>query len=255
MRAVRASSVIAVGLVLAVSACSNPFGPLYEYEEQVYLRVDGAATVVVDSSIAALVALRGVPLDPAAPASTDRANLRAMFEAGGCHVDNVGQPWRRRGRRFVQVRISTPDVRTLSKCGLLSWSSYALGPAGDGLRFHQVVGAPAARDPGKVNWDGTELIAFKLHAPSRVREHNVRRLDVDEPGEPGRGNILTWEQRLADRRAGKPIEMDVRMDATSILYTTLWLFGGAAVAAVGTLAFIVWLTVRRGRKRVAARQS
>ena len=83
----------------------------------------------------------------------------------------------------------------------------------------------------------------------------MRRLDVDEPGEPGRGNILTWEQTLADRRAGKPIEMDVRMDATSILYTTLWLFGGAAFAAVGTLVFIVWLTVRRGRKRVAARQS
>ena len=252
MRAFRA---IAVGLAVAGAACGNPFGRQYEYEEQVYLRVDGAATVVVDSSISALVALRGVALDPTAPSSTDRANLRAMFEAAGCHVDNVGQPWRRRGRRFVQVRISTPDVRALSKCGLLSWSSYTLGPNGDGLHFHQVVGPPAARDPGHVNWDGSELVAFKLHAPSRVREHNIRRLDVDEPGEPGRGNILTWEQRLADRRAGKPIEMDVKMDATSILYTTLWLFGGAAVAAVGTLAFIIWMTVRRGRQRVAARQS
>lgn len=251
----RPSFAIAVGLLVSITACSNPFGPQYEYEEQVYLRVDGAATVVVDASIAALVALRGVPLDPAAPASTDRANLRSMFEAAGCHVDNVGQPWRRRGRRFVQVRISTPDVRTLAKCGLLSWSSYALGPQGDGLRFQQVVGAPAVRDPGQVNWDGSELVAFKLHAPSKVRAHNVRRLDIDEPGDLERGNILTWEQRLADRRAGKPIDIDVSMDATSILYTTLWLFGGAAVAAVGTLGFIVWLTVRRGRKRVAARQS
>jgi hypothetical protein len=252
---VRASSAIALGLVLAVAACSNPFGPQYEYEEQVYLRVDGAATVVVDASIVALVALRGVPLDPAAAASTDRANLRKMFEAAGCRVDNVGQPWRRRGRRFVQVRISTPDVRTLSACGLLSWSSYSLASTDEGLRFRQIVGAPAARDPGQVNWDGSELVAFKLHAPSRVREHNVRRLDVDEPGGLGRGNILTWEQRLADRRAGKPIEIDVSMDATSILYTTLWLFGGAAAAAVGALALIVWLTVRRGRQRAAARQS
>jgi hypothetical protein len=255
LRAVRAFRAIAVGLAIAGAACSNPFGRQYEYEEQVYLRVDGAATVVVDSSISALVALRGVALDPAAPSSTDRANLRAMFEAAGCHVDNVGQPWRRRGRRFVQVRISTPDVRALSKCGLLSWSSYTLSPNGDGLHFHQVVGPPSPRDPGQVNWDGSEMVAFKLHAPSRVREHNIRRLDVDEPGEPERGNILTWEQRLGDRRAGKPVEMDVKMDATSILYTTLWLFGGAAVAAVGTLAFIVWMTVRRGRKRVAARQS
>jgi hypothetical protein len=252
---VRASFAIAAGFVFAITACRSPFGPQYEYEEQVYLRVDGAATVVVDSSIAALVALRGVALDPAAPASSDRANLRLMFEAAGCHVDNVGQPWRRRGRRFVQVRISTPDVRTLSKCGLLSWSAYSLGPLGDGLRYQQLVGAPQARDPGKVNWDGSELVAFKLHAPSKVRSHNVRRLDIDEPGDLERGNILTFEQRLTDRRAGKPLTIDVSMDSTSILYTTLWLFGGAALAAVSVLGLIVWLTIRRGRQRVAARQS
>jgi hypothetical protein len=249
------SLALAAGLVIAVAACRSPFGPQYEYEEQVYLRVDGAATVVVDSSIAALVALRGVALDPAAPASTDRANLRSMFEAAGCHVDNVGQPWRRRGRRFVQVRISTSDVRTLSKCGLLSWSAYSLGPKGDGLHYQQMIGAPQVRDPGKVNWDGSELVAFKLHAPSKVRSHNVRLLDLDQPGDLERGNILTWEQRLADRRAGKPVNIDVDMDATSILYTTLWLFGGAATAAVSVLALIVWLTIRRGRQRVAARQS
>jgi hypothetical protein len=252
---VRASLAIAAGLLIAAAACRSPFGPQYEYEEQVYLRVDGAATVVVDSSIAALVALRGVALDPAAPASTDRGNLRLMFESAGCHVDNVGQPWRRRGRRFVQVRISTSDVRSLSKCGLLSWSAYALGPNGDGLRYQQVVGAPQPRDPGKVNWDGSELVAFKLHAPSKVRSHNVRLLDVDAPGNLERGNIMTWEQRLTDRRAGKPVNIDVSMEATSILFTTLWLFGGAAAAAVGVLGLIVWLTVRRGRQRVAARQS
>lgn len=251
----RASCALVAGLLIAVAACSSPFGPQYEYEEQVYLRVDGAATVVVDSSITALVALRGIALDPAAPASTDRAYLRSIFEGAGCHVDNVGQPWRRRGRRFVQIRISTPDVRTLSKCGLLNWSTYALGPNGDGLRYQQVVGAPIARDPGQVNWDGTELVAFKLHAPSKVRSHNVRRLDIDAPGDLERGNIMTWEQRLADRRTGKPIDIDVSMDSTSILYTTLWIFGGAATAAVGVLALIVWLTIRRGRRQVAARQS
>jgi len=253
---VRPRAFLAVAaLTLAVATCRSPFGPLYEYEEQIYLRVDGAATVVVDSSIAALVALRGVALDPAAPSSTDRAALRAMFESAGCHVDNVGQPWRRRGRRYVQVRLSTPDVRTLSNCGLLAWSTYVLDRIPDGLHYRQTVGAPTARDPGPVNWDGTELVAFKLHLPSRVRDHNVRRLDVDAPGGLERGNILTWEQRLADRRAGKPVAIDVSMDAKSILYTTLWLFGGAFTAAVGALGLIVWLTVRRGRKQAAARQS
>lgn len=250
----RALLAIAV-LTLAVAACRSPFGPQYEYEEQIYLRVDGAATVVIDSSIAALVALRGVALDPGAPSSSDRAELRKMFEAAGCHVDNVGQPWRRRGRRYVQVRLSTPDVRALSTCGLLAWSTYALDRIPDGLHYRQAVGAPTARDPGPVSWDGTELVAFKLHLPSRVRDHNVRRLDVDAPGGLERGNILTWEQRLTDRRAGKPVAIEVRMDAKSILYTTLWLFGGAFTAAVAALGLIVWLTVRRGRKQAAARQS
>ena len=37
------------GLALAlIAACSNPLGRQYEYEEQLYLRVDGSATVVID---------------------------------------------------------------------------------------------------------------------------------------------------------------------------------------------------------------
>lgn len=243
---VRAVTAAAVVLVLIATACSNPLGRQYEYEEQLYLRVDGAATVVVDASIPALVALRGVALDPSASARLDRREIRQLFETAGCSVQNVGQPWRRKGRRFVQVRLITADVRTLSKCGLLAWSTYSLDAVKDRLRYHQVLGAPAPRDPGAVNWNGSELVAFKLHLPSRIHEHNVKRLDGSN-GTADRGNILTWEQTLATRRAGTPIDMDVQMDATSILHTTLWLFGGAFVAAVIVLALIVWWTVRRGR--------
>ncbi len=253
---VRVSAVAAALVALAAAACGSPLGSKYEYQEQLYLRVDGKATVVIDASIPALVALRGVTLDPDAPASTDRAALRRMFEAAGCHVDNVGQPWRRNGRRFIQVRLSTRDVRGLSECGLLAWSAYALDTVDDdNLRFRQTVGKPAAAAPGKVKWTGSEVVAFRVHVPSRIREHNVRRLDADRPGDIERGNILTWQQRLADRLAGKPVVMDVRMDADSILFTTLWLFGGAFVAAVSALAGVVWLVVRRGRKQAAARQS
>jgi hypothetical protein len=42
--------------------------------------------------------------------------------------------------------------------------------------------------------------------------------------------------------------MDVRMDATSILHTTLWLFAGAFAAAVLLLVVVIWMVVRRGRK-------
>ena len=57
---------------LIAAACSNPLGRQYEYEEQIYLRVDGAATVVIDASLPALVALRGVPLDVGRGARMDR---------------------------------------------------------------------------------------------------------------------------------------------------------------------------------------
>jgi hypothetical protein len=43
--------------------------------------------------------------------------------------------------------------------------------------------------------------------------------------------------------------MEVDMETTSILYTTLWLFGGAFVAAVIVLVTLIWLTIRRGRKQ------
>ena len=244
---VRVAGAAAVVLVLIAAACSNPLGPQYEYEEQLYLRVDGAATVVIDSSLPALVALRGIAIDASASARIDRQDLRAKFTAAGCTVDNVGQPWRRKGRRFIQVRIETADVRTLSKCGLLSWSSYALTKQGEQLRYLQKVAAPDFRDPGAVNWDGTELVAFKLHLPSRIHEHNVKLLD-GRNGDLERGNILTWEQTLVARRAGTPINMHVTMASTSILYTTLWLFAAAFAGAVAVLCAIVWWTMRRGRK-------
>ena len=237
-----------IGLAVA-AACSNPLGRQYEYEEQLYLGVDGAATIVVDASFAALVALRGVTIDTSPTARIDRAEIRRLFEAAGCPVQNVGQPWRRKGRRFIQVRLAADDVQTLSACGLLSWSSYELKRVDEQLQYRQVVGPPTVRDPGAVNWDGSEIVAFKLHLPSRVHFHNVRRLEDGSTGSLERGNILTWEQRLADRRAGQPVEMEVRMDPTSILNTTLWLFGGAFAAAVATLVLIIWWTMRRGRQK------
>jgi hypothetical protein len=234
-------------LLLAPVACSAvPFGRQYEYEEQLYLDVDGSATVTVAASFPALVALRGLPLDPSPGGRTDRDEVRRALDAVGCGVDTVNRGWRRRGRRFIQFQISTDDVSTLSSCGALSWSSYSLNATEGVLHYVQRVGAPTPGDPGAVNWDGSELVAFKLHLPSRIYDHNVRRLEDNEPGDIDRGNILTWEQRLADRRTGAPVTMDVKMDPTSILFTTLWLFAGAFTAAVIALGSIVWWVKRRG---------
>jgi hypothetical protein len=234
--------------LLLMPACGTPLGRQYEYEEQLYLSVDGSATITVATSVAALSALRGLKLD--AGPRMDRATIRRAFESGGCEVASVTQPWRRKGRRFIHVRLRTPDVRTLNTCKWLSWSTYRLDPEGETLRYQQIVGTPAGGDPGTPGWDRSEIIAFKLHLPSRVIDHNVKLLDGTN-GTVERGNILTWEQRLEDRLAGKPIDMRVTLGAQSILYQTLGLFAGAFLAAVALLCGIVWWTVRKGRRQKA----
>jgi len=238
---------------LFLASCTNPLARQYEYEEQLYLKVDGSATVVVDASLPALVLLRGASFDPSITGSTDRAAVRRLYESAGCPVDSVSRLWERRGRRFAQIQVSVKDLKTLTSCPLLAWSTYSLTPHSDDaqqLKYLQTLGPPSGRDPGAVNWDGSELVAFKVHAPSRIRFHNVKKLDGAD-GEAERGNILTWEQTLADRRAGRPLTMAIEMEKTSILYTTLWLFGGAFVAAVLLLVTLIWLTIRRGRKQAS----
>jgi hypothetical protein len=244
----RRIAVVAVlaSAAVAMSGCGL-LGREYEYEEQVYLSANGSATVVIDSSVPALVALRGLAIDPAPSARIDREAIRGLLTAAGCQVARIPEPWRRHGRRFLQVRLTADDVRDLGRCGLTGWSTYSgVVPLADGsARYQQAIGASAGGDPGKVNWDGSEVVGFKLHLPSTILEHNAQILDPDGPREPERGNILTWEQRLTDRRAGRPIAIDVRMDQQSILVHTLALFLGAFVAALFTIGVVVWWVARR----------
>jgi hypothetical protein len=243
-------------LAIGVSGCTNPLARQYEYDEQTYLEVDGSATVILAASVPALVALRGLPLDPAPNARIETDDVRSVFEAAGCTVDRVSRPWRRSGRRFVQVQLSVADFSKAAVCGPLAWSTYsflrtdATADTDATLTYRQKIGAPAGAAPAGVNWTGSELVAFKLHLPSKVQHHNVRRLSDSEPGQVERGNILTWEQRLSDRLAGVPIEMEVITDADSILYQTMYLFAGAFAAAVIVLITIIWLVIRRGRVRL-----
>ena len=112
-------------LVLAVSACGSGglFGREYEYEEEIYLKVDGSATVVVNASLAALSALRGAPSFDDGDAGVDRDAVRRFFQSPVTEVARVSRPWERHGRKFVQVRVATADIRSLSKSVPFAWSA------------------------------------------------------------------------------------------------------------------------------------
>ena len=237
-------------LTATAASCANPLARQYEYDEQTYLGIDGSATVVLSASVASLVALRGLALDPNPQARITSDEVRAAFEAAGCDVERVSRPWRRSGRRFVQARLRVGDVRTAGACRVLAWSTYGFDVTPGQIRYTQTVGPPSGVAPPGVNWNGSELVAFKLHLPSRVRHQNVRRLSDGLPGETERGNILTWEQRLSDRLAGAPVAMLVETDAESILYRTVTLFAGAFGAAIILLILLIWWTIRRGRVRL-----
>src|ERR1044072_4179499 len=95
-RSLPGAAVVLLICALAVSACGvrSPFKPQPEYEEEIYLALDGTATVNVNASIASLVALRGVDLPTGVRERIDRGDVRRFFEGPGATVSSAS-----RGRR------------------------------------------------------------------------------------------------------------------------------------------------------------
>ncbi len=237
-RRARIAVIAVVALAATLAACSGGgvFRREYEYEEELYLALDGSATLNVNASVASLVALRGATLNPDPVARIDRDDLRRFF--GGDDADVSVSLARRDGRRFVHATVQVDSVEQLARLTPFSWSEYRLGRRQDAIEFRQHVGGPAAA-AGPASWTGAEIVAFRMHLPSEIVFHN-------SPGGIERGNILEWEQPLADRLAGEPIDIEVQLEPTSILARTLLLFGSTAVAAIATLAGLVWWISRRG---------
>jgi len=245
----RVRALYALAMLVTVSACSGTPSMFrqYEYEEEIYLSLDGTATVYVNSSLAALNALRGTAFDTSPSARVDVNAIRAYYTSPSTHVVRVSQS-RRNGRRFVHVRLDVADITTLGNAAPFAWSTYRFAREGDLFVYRQAVGAAANKDPGSAGWNGSELVAFRLHLPSKIRYHNTKR-DV------GRGNILAWEQPLSERLRSEAVTRDVtdgvgvlaaRMESQSILYTTLFLFGATFLAVAAGFGALVWWIVRKG---------
>jgi hypothetical protein len=229
-----------VAAVATASACRDVIARKYEYEEDVYLRLDGSATLYVNAAVPALVALRDAPLPSDPAARLDRNDVRAFYQGPGVRVASVSTS-RREGRRYVHLRLEVDDIRQLSSLPPFAWSTYALAERGGLNVYTQQVAGAAGRDVGDVGWDGDELVAVRLHLPSRVPFHNAPSRTIE------RGNIIIWEQTLAARAKGEPLAIEVHLEQESILAQTLLLFGGMALLALATLALAVWWVWRKGR--------
>ena len=241
------AALVALGLGGAACGGGGLFGREYEYEEEIYLKVDGSATVVVNTSLAALSALRGAPSFDDGDSGVDRDAVRRFYQSPVTEVTRVSRPWQRHGRRFVQVRVDTGDIRALSKAKPFAWSSYGFTPRGETVTFVQALGAPAAPPDlaGGGTWTGGELVAIRLHVPAKIQFHNAPSKKVE------RGNIVSWEQPLKDRLAGEPLRVEVRMERESILAWTLTIFGLSAAAAAVLFVAVIWWVRRKGRPEAA----
>jgi len=234
---VRLAFALVLIAVLASIACGNIVARKYEYEEEIFLALDGSATVHVNASVPALVALRGValPLDP--NARLDRVVVRDLYTTPVTRVASVTTS-RREGRRYVHLRLEVDDIRRLGEAPPFAWSTYQF-LEGDTYEFSQIMRAAAGQDAGSAGWEGDELVAVRLHLPSVVTDNN-------SPLNVQRGNILVWEQPLAERQKGTPLEVRARMQKESILFRTLALFGAMGVLVVITFIAVIWFV--RSRK-------
>jgi hypothetical protein len=234
----------AFGVVLmGASACGT--GGLfhhYEYEEELYLSLDGSATLYVNSSLAALNALRGTSFDASPTGRIDRDEVRRYFETAVTHVTRNPSTSRRANRRFVHVRMDVPDIRRLPEAPPFAWSIYRFTRKGSLYSYTQRVAGAAGTAPAHAGWNGHELVAFRLHVPSKIAWHNTGTTVK-------RGNILVWEQSLEDRLRGVPLTLEARMETQSILYRTLWLFATTFAAVAVTFGLLIWWILRRGARR------
>jgi hypothetical protein len=230
-----------VAAALAGASCSNVISRKYEYEEDVYLRLDGSATIYVNAAVPALVALRDAPLPVDPAARLDRNDVRAFYQGAAARVASVSTS-RRENRRYVHLRLETDDIRQLSSQAPFAWSTYGLAEKDGALVFTQRLGASAGKDVGTVGWTGDERVAVRLHLPSRIPFHNAPSKTIE------RGNIITWEQPLTARLKGEPLTIEVHMERASILFQTLALFGAMAALALATLALAIWWVWRKGKR-------
>ena len=237
---VRLTFVLLLLAQLASLACSisNVVARKYEYEEDVFLALDGSATVYVNASVPALVALRGMklPLDPMA--RLDRLVVRDLYSTPVSTVENVTTS-RREGRRYVHLRLDVPDIRRLSEAPPFAWSTYRYLEGDTGFEFGQDMREAAGLPAGNAGWVGDELIAVRLHLPSRVDYHNSPERTIR------RGNILVWEQPLTERMKGTPLLVEARMEKESILFRTLALFAAMGVLVALTFAAVIWFVKTR----------
>jgi hypothetical protein len=211
----------------------------YEYEHEIWLRVDGSGAINVTGRLALWTAFKSLPLDESDPDAMKKA-ARELFERSGLRVKRVTLT-RRGGHRYLFVSAEFGDVNRISYTPAFPDLRIGLRREGGEILLDGSWQRPLEALPGG-DRDREGLMAVRFHLPSKVYGHRGAADGVE------RGNILSWRQEVASALDGGRLEFGADMDERSILFSTVMLFAGAVVLAVILLAIALWAVVRQGRK-------
>lgn len=219
---------LVLACALALSACVS-----YEYEEEVFLRVDGSGSLRVSGSTEILESFHGEPATP--------ASMRSRFEGPGLELDSV-RATERDGRRFIHVEGRFAAWNELCAHPAFVHRECQLEISEHELALHFTLPAPSDDAPPGIPPDAR--LALRFHFPSSVRYHNSER-DIE------RGNIIGWERTVAEHFGAADLMVAARFERRSVLLSTLVVIGTAAGIVIASVALALVLMVRKGRRQLA----
>ncbi len=216
----------------------------YEYEHEIWLRVDGAGTVNVTGRPALWTAFKGLGRTEDPEGTATREAARELFERSGLRVRSATLT-RRAGQPYLFVSADFADINKLAGTPAFPDLQLALVRDGERLRLSgDWVRPPGGGLPAAQHRAG--LMAVRLHLPAKVYSHRNAVEGVE------RGNIVSWRQDVEQALQGRSLELGAVMDRRSILGSTVLLFASAIAAALALLALGLYLVLRRGRRQRAA---
>ncbi len=227
---------------LALPACTS-----YEYEEEVFLEVDGSGRLRVSGSSEILEALHAFNRlnrlnRRNGPDGGSVSSMTSRFEGPGFELDSVRET-EREGRSFVHVQGRFADWNELCAHPAFADRECRLDVTDDDeLELYLTLPVPEGDIPKGVSPDAT--IALRFHFPSTVLYHNSRS-DIE------RGNIIGWERTAAEHFDAAELVVEARFERRSVLATTVVILGTAVAVVLFSVALALFLMVRKGRKQLA----
>ena len=224
-------SILLVSWAFALPGCTS-----YEYEEEVFLDVDGSGRLRVSGSSEILEVLHDLS------EGGNTSSMASRFEGPGFELDSVRET-ERDGRRFIHVQGRFTDWNEL--CAHPAFAERECGldvTDDDELELTLTLPKPKGSAPEGAPPDAT--LALRFHFPSAVHYHNAH-------GDIERGNIIGWERTVSEHFDADALVVEARFERRSVLATTAIILGTAVAFVLFSAALALFMIVRKGRRQLA----